>query len=395
MADNSPGPGAHVFRIQPTAALPPALTYARRQLAGETQAGKTEHFVVFSDGSADGDAAAQAVLGVCEADFTAIQGFFGGIALPAGQEGDDQTTPRTAEPLQVAIDPQAGGAYHYGCDATDLYISPTPPSDAPGLVVAEVVEVFEAAINNGWDCGRTNGEALSRALAIARDAGLAPIVAHTAQSWWANGHQDYVNSNDADDQNEDANGCGTLFLYYLQAQLNFSWQQIATTGGATLGACYQTLTGQDPTQGFADFVNQLSTLDQGGQLALPASGNPFPIGAPAQGAAATAQPGSSQAVPAGAPGADIGAGLGYAAPADALQRTAPIVPPPDRLMPDALQPTAPIRPEARREADLPAGGQMPASAVPGSAGVSSALAIIIGVVIVVLALLLFFLVIHK
>jgi len=145
-------------------------------------------------------------------------------------------------------------------------------------VVAEVVEIFGAAINNGWDCSQTNGEALSRALAIERNATLAVIVSPTAQGWWANSHQDYINTNAADDANADANGCGTLFLYYLHTQLGLSWQQIATTGGATLGACYQTLTGLDPIQGFADFVGRLSTLDQGGQLALPASGNPFPVG---------------------------------------------------------------------------------------------------------------------
>ncbi|HEV7126756.1 MAG TPA: hypothetical protein VGN32_04860, partial [Ktedonobacterales bacterium] len=56
------------------------------------------------------------------------------------------------------------------------------------------------------------------------------------------------------------------------------WTQITTTGGASLGACYQQLAGADPAQGFNDFVSQLATLDQGGQLSLPQNGNPFPIG---------------------------------------------------------------------------------------------------------------------
>jgi hypothetical protein len=267
--------GGAGYRVAPALL---SLTQSRRALAGQSVVGRTAHFVVLTDGSPDGNAAAQAVLASAEADFAAVQAWFGGIALPPGQEGDDQTAPRTAQPIFVAMDPQAGGAYHYGCDATDIYIEPTPPSAASGLVVAELVEVFEAASNSGWDCGRTNGEALSRALAIERNAGLAVIVAPTAQRWWANGHQDYVNSNGADDVSDDGNGCGTLFLYYLHNQLGYSWQQIATTGGATLGECYRGLTGQDPTQGFADFVGRLTTLDQGGQLALPAGGNPFPIG---------------------------------------------------------------------------------------------------------------------
>ena len=48
-------------------------------------------------------------------------------------------------------------------------------------------------------------------------------------------------------------------------------------GGNTLGACYQQLTGYDPQQGFSDLISALSKIDQGGTLALPASGNPFPI----------------------------------------------------------------------------------------------------------------------
>ena len=47
-------------------------------------------------------------------------------------------------------------------------------------------------------------------------------------------------------------------------------------GGPTLGATYQGLTGYDPKQGFTDFIAALSTIDQGGTLTLPPSGNPFP-----------------------------------------------------------------------------------------------------------------------
>jgi hypothetical protein len=37
------------------------------------------------------------------------------------------------------------------------------------------------------------------------------------------------------------------------------------------------LAGYGPQQGFSDFVTALATIDQGGTLTLPASGNPFPI----------------------------------------------------------------------------------------------------------------------
>ena len=247
----------------------------------ETVVGQTTHFVVYSDGSADGNAAAQAVLASCEADFTTVQGWFGGLTLPPGVNGDDQTTIRTAQPMYVLMDPNAGGAYHYACNATDLYIEPAPANQATGLVVAEEVEVFEAAINNGWDCGHTNGEGLSRVLAVERNPNLSGITVPTETGWWSNGHNDYVNDNSADDQNQDGNGCGTLFLYYLHSQLGFSWAQITTAGGATLGACYQKLTGKDPTAGFQDFLGRLATLNSGGQISVPNSGNPFPIGSTA------------------------------------------------------------------------------------------------------------------
>jgi hypothetical protein len=250
---------------------------AQTRLAGQQEVGSTQHFVVFTDGTADGNASAQAVLQNAEADFAAIAAWFGGLQLPPGQEGDDQTVVRTALPIQVAMDSQAGGAYHYSCAGTDVYIEPVP-AVASGLVVAEVVEIFEAAQNQGWDCGQTNGEGLSRVLAFERSPQLSQDFVNTEQYWWSNGHADYVNDNSGTDQDEAGNGCGTLFLFYLHSQLNYTWEQVVAAAGPTLGATYQQLTGVDPQTGFQDFVLRLSTLDNGsGQLNLPSSGNPFPI----------------------------------------------------------------------------------------------------------------------
>ncbi|WIG57840.1 MAG: hypothetical protein OJF49_000585 [Ktedonobacterales bacterium] len=280
LAEVGRGPEAHVFILRSEGRVRGRdlqLASTRQQFRGETEVGRTEHFIVYTDGSPNGTASAQAVLAKAEADYSAVRAWFGGIDLPAGHEGDDQATPRTATPMQVLVDPQAGGAYHFGCDATDIYIDPQP-QEAPGLMVAEMVEIFEAAINNGWQCGQTNGEGLSRVLAIELHSELASITSDTAQGWWANGHADYVNRNDADDRNQDANACGSLFLYYLHSQLGYSWQQIVAAGGANLGTCYTKLTGNSGADGFNDFVQRLSSLAQGGQLALPASGNPFPVG---------------------------------------------------------------------------------------------------------------------
>jgi hypothetical protein len=269
------------------------LQAANATFRGETEVGHTSDLVVYSDGSAEGYASAQAVLQTAEADFKAVRGWFGDISLPAGHDGDDQNTPRTSTPCRVLMDPQAGGAYHFGCDATDIYIQPDP-SLANGFMVAELVEIFEAAANNGWACGNTNGEGLSRVLAGERNTSLAPDFAQTIQAWWSAGHADYVNSNNATDQDENSNGCATLFLYFLHSQLGFDWAKIVSTGGSTLGETYQRLTGKSGADGFNDFVSRLTALEKGGQLALPANCNPFPTGS-------TGNPGSS-----GQPGGSTG-----------------------------------------------------------------------------------------
>lgn len=283
MPEIDAGPRAHILRIGSGRPLTPDFSYAATRTAfrGQTEAGRTEHMVVYTDGTPNGDAAAQAVLRTAEADYQAVANWFGGISLPAGQEGDDQTTPRTATPVQVLVDQQAGGAYHFGCDATDLYIEPTAEL-ANGFMVAELVEVFEAAANNGWQCGNTNGEGLSRVLAGERNANLGSLFAQTAQAWWQAGHADYVTSNAADDRDEASNGCATLFLFYLNKQLGYDWRTITTTGGATLGETYQRLTGKSGAQGFSEFIALLGGIAQGGTLTIPASGDPFPVGAPSQ-----------------------------------------------------------------------------------------------------------------
>jgi hypothetical protein len=257
---------ARVF-TQPGVIVPPGAIQAHLKghvaVGRQQQAGQTANFIIYSDGTPSGDAAAQAMLNSCEADFSASQAWFGGLTPPG-------------LPMNVYADPNAGGAYHFSCAGTDIHVL-SDPSLAPGFLTAEIVEVFEAAINNGWDCGFTNGEALSRVLAFDRHPEIAGDFNQTEQDWWSAGHADYVNDNSAGDTDQVASGCGDLFLYYLHSQLTFDWNAICAAGGTTLGACYQALTTYDPQQGFSDFIAALSKIDQGGSLSLPASGNPFPI----------------------------------------------------------------------------------------------------------------------
>jgi hypothetical protein len=259
-------PQGRVF-LRPGAAVPKDALRAHRPrhhaAVGEARAGQTANFVVFTDGTPGGDAAAQAMLSSCEADYAATQQWFQGLTPPS-------------LPFYVYADPNAGGAYHVTCAGTDIHVL-SDPALAPGFLTAEIVEVFEAAINNGWDCGFTNGESLSRVLAFDRHPEIAADFNPTEQDWWASGHQDYVNDNSAGDTDQIAAGCGDLFLYYLHSQLTFDWGPICSAGGQTLGGCYQLLSGYDPQQGFKDFIAALTTIDQGGTLALPPSGNPFPL----------------------------------------------------------------------------------------------------------------------
>jgi len=82
------GPAPHVF-ILAGPKRQGALQYfevvtlqtAGATFRGETEVGRTSDMVVYSDGSAEGNASAQAVLKSAEADFKAVQTWFGGLTL--------------------------------------------------------------------------------------------------------------------------------------------------------------------------------------------------------------------------------------------------------------------------------------------------------------------------
>src|SRR5437867_12102052 len=92
------GPRARVF-LRPGVTLPKEVLRAHRvrhtPALAERRAGQTTNFIVFSDGTANGDAAAQAMLASAEGDFQATQQWFGGL------------TPSNL-PFYVYADPNAG-----------------------------------------------------------------------------------------------------------------------------------------------------------------------------------------------------------------------------------------------------------------------------------------------
>src|SRR6202171_2798839 len=107
---------ARVF-MPPGLTLPASAVEAHRQrhpaALGQAKAGQTQNFIVFSDGTPSGDAAAKAMLDSAEADYAATQVWFGGLTPPG-------------LPFYVYADPNAGGAYHLTCARTDVHVLSHP-----------------------------------------------------------------------------------------------------------------------------------------------------------------------------------------------------------------------------------------------------------------------------
>jgi hypothetical protein len=266
--------GAHVF----------ALTHAghRTSLGGKAgfdypvvQEGTTTNFVVYYDPALgqDGKSCADGMLATCENDYAQTSAWFGGIPSP--------TLPVNV--ILGPLDPSGqggGGAYHYGCSAVDLYcdVKNVPSLDidySRMLMVAELVEVFEAAQGVGWDCGASNGEGLSRVLATALYP--AELDGYTTAAAWLDtpDRPDWVNNTDATDQNSISTGCGVLFLNYLNTQLGYSWEQIVQAGGPTLAKTYTNLTGQ--ADGWTPFRQQLDANFPLGTPSGLTTDNPYPL----------------------------------------------------------------------------------------------------------------------
>lgn len=234
-----------------------------------TLRGSTTHFNVYYDPglATTGQIIADGVLGSCEMEYTYLQIQFGGIA---------------PGPFNIIIAAGIGGAYHYGCSATDLYCdadtSASPDVDHTRmLLVAEEVEVFSAAQAKGWDCGSSNGEGISRILAT--ELYPAELNGFTSAAYWLdNGRPDFVNTNDPTDRNYLSIGCSVVFLNYLRYQLGYRWEEIVAAGAPTLAQTYTILTGQN--NGFDPFKTLLQTrFPQGIPCGL-TNDNPFPIVVP-------------------------------------------------------------------------------------------------------------------
>jgi hypothetical protein len=153
----------------------------------------------------------------------------------------------------------SGGAYHYGCNfgqGADLYCDAAlgKPELTNGLVVAELTESFMGAQNKGWNCGWSNGEALSRLLAELLSGGPSGALAAFASgpAWDQAGRPNWIDATDPTDQNIVSTGCGVVYLYWMMAK-GYSAAQITQAGcpDTTLASNYAALTGA--TTAWKDF----------------------------------------------------------------------------------------------------------------------------------------------
>jgi len=228
--------------------------------------GSTEHFQVkHRSDVTTGSTLGQAVLSTCEADYHRLADWFGGIT-PGGL------------PFKVTIQNGSKGASHAGCAATGLLCDAFSGNDADlvrMLVVAEEDEVFMSNFGHGWDCGASNGEALSRILA-AEIYPKSQTGFWTGASWLDSNRPDFINSTDATDTNFVSIGCGTLFINYLRNQLGFSINQIITGGGSTFKQTYNNLT-KDNGNPFPVFADLLQSKFPAGHRSGLANDNPWPI----------------------------------------------------------------------------------------------------------------------
>lgn len=154
----------------------------------------------------------------------------------------------------------SGGAYHYGCDFTSggtLYLDATfaNASVAPldlevALYVAELSECFMGTQGRGWNCGYSNGEALSRFFSeIETPPNTLPSGFISGPSWEQNGYPDWISKTETTDQDYASIGCGVVYIYWMRSH-GFTAAQITQAAGATFADNYQVLTGK--TSAYAD-----------------------------------------------------------------------------------------------------------------------------------------------
>lgn len=235
----------------------------------------TQHFLFEYNAKLDADAAkalGKALADTAERDYAIMRDWFGGVAPSAAK-------------IDVKINEGAGGASNDNVSNVNLRLGATADFDAARFtLVAEVMEIFMAAIPLRWKPGDSSGEGLSQ---------LGALTLYPDQVGGLNGPQvwldtsisptpqkpsrpDFVSTTEAFDGNFVSFGCALLFLYYLRSQLGFEMQPIVRDAGQTLEGVYIALT-QD-RGAFGPFSRLLEArFPSGAPSNLFGSTNPFPL----------------------------------------------------------------------------------------------------------------------
>ena len=247
---------------------------------GLTNGGRTTHYQIEYDDSlsaADGRDRANALINVCEDDFTLMTNWFGGISLPYDI------------PYTVQISPGAGWSASWG-DGPPVNLIPGDGASLDlvrFLLVAEVTEMFMLQQGFGWsprsDSEGTAGEGLSHFLAtqmlVSIGSSLRP--SSIADLWLNSPRADFVNNVDFEDHaNDPKSACAVLFLYYLFHQLGFDTTTIVGAGNNELSGVYRNLTGDtsDPFPFFKQLLDQAFPSSTSSAIPGPNHDDPYPLG---------------------------------------------------------------------------------------------------------------------
>ena len=240
------------------AAARPARTFDfPAKLVGKTTDGMVTLYVDPSLGKPGADLA-RAILATVGTTYAHCRDYFGVAGQPVNV---------IIAALGDATD-GSGGGYHYGCSfktGGDIYCDAAfgNPTLTNGLIAAELTESFMGAQDNGWDCGGSNGEALSRLLGELESGGPEGALAgfSTGPLWERSGRPDWIDATEPTDQDGASIGCGVVYLYWMISK-GFAAAEIAKAGcpDGTLASNYTALTGRSGA--WADFSGAVGALPE-------------------------------------------------------------------------------------------------------------------------------------
>lgn len=245
---------------------------------------------------------ANALLAVVENEFNVTTGWF---ATPGGKFG-------TGNRQVVNLNIGAGGGgnnsgYGSAINIDSIGGGSSPTQSVLMVWMNEWVEILMSLTSN-WNRGDSSGEGLSQYCGIVRfQQGHYSYYGSWVDNWlnggqaWSSNNSKFVpspNSARSDwvtqtftgvttgagdqihgDGDTVSFGCALAFIYYLNAQLGFSINQIIADYNSNLAAAYNALSGDpgNPFPSFLDLIASVYPASQTANIPGPVSDNPFPI----------------------------------------------------------------------------------------------------------------------